>query len=110
MTLHSRNKGKRGELELAAVLSAYGFDSRRGQQFSGSADSPDVTGLPGIHIEAKRTEKFSLYDALAQAIGDAGTKLPVVMHRRNREEWVAVLRLADFIKIFKQAGGQINVG
>ena len=31
----SRNKGKRGELELAHVLQEHGFDARRGQQFAG---------------------------------------------------------------------------
>jgi hypothetical protein len=37
----SKRKGKRGELEFAAVLRAEGFQARRGQQFSGSPDSPD---------------------------------------------------------------------
>ena len=107
MTINSRQKGKAGELELAAVLREAGFDSKRGQQFHGGADSPDVTGIPGVHIEAKRVESGNLYNWLDQACADAGpASLPLVCHRRNRREWVAILRLSDFIKVFK--GGQSN--
>ena len=103
MTINSRQKGKAGELELAAFLRERGYEARRGQQFSGGADSPDVIGIPGIHIEAKRTEAGSLYAWLDQAIRDAGTsKTPLVCHRRNRREWVAILRLDDFLTILKQ--------
>ena len=44
---NSRRKGKEGELEVARILRDHGYDSRRGVQYSGSPDSPDVTGLPG---------------------------------------------------------------
>jgi len=92
----SKEKGKRGERELAKELSELlGVDARRGQQFAGSPESPDVVGIPGIHVECKRTEKFSLYDSLEQAIDDAGDDIPVVMHRRNRKDWVIVARLDD---------------
>ena len=53
-----REKGKRGERELAGILRDYGYDTRRGQQFCGSDGSADVVGLPGIHIECKRVEKL----------------------------------------------------
>ena len=42
MPIKSRTKGKVGELELAAKLSEAGFPATRGQQHSGSPDSPDV--------------------------------------------------------------------
>ena len=45
----SRDKGKAGERELASKLREYGYDARRGVQFHGGPDSPDVVGLPGIH-------------------------------------------------------------
>ena len=56
----SRDKGKRGEREVASLLRSYGYDTHRGQQYHGGKDSPDVVGLPGIHIEVKRTEAFRL--------------------------------------------------
>ena len=62
----SREKGKRGERELAGRLREYGYDARRGQQYSGM-DGDDVVGLPGIHIECKRVERLDLYAAMDQA-------------------------------------------
>lgn len=74
MRKNSRQKGASGERELARELArVLGCRARRGQQYSGSPDSPDVvTDIPGIHIECKRTETLRLYDALAQARRDAG--------------------------------------
>ena len=95
----SKTKGKVGEREVAAFLRAYGFaDAKRGQQFAGGGDSPDVAGLPGFHIEVKRCETFSLYAALEQAVGDADPrKIPIVFHRRNTKPWTVILRADDFL-------------
>ena len=90
-------KGKVGERELASELRRlFKIDARRGRQYSGSPDSPDViTDLP-IHAEVKRTERLSLYGSMKQAISDAGeNKVPVVFHRQNREDWLAIIRLND---------------
>jgi len=116
--INSRRKGKDGELELVAFLKAQGIEARRGQQFRGGGDSPDVIAngcLSGVHIECKRKEAGSLYEWLKQAIRDASVycidrarTLPVVMHRKSKEEWVAILRLEDFIAIMKQAEGNSN--
>jgi Holliday junction resolvase len=98
----SRNKGKVGERELAQELSrVLGVTARRGVQYSGGPDSPDVvTDIPNLHIECKRTEYFRLFEALEQAIHDAGAdQTPVVMHRPNRRPWVVVLRLDDLPKL-----------
>jgi Holliday junction resolvase len=97
-----REKGKRGERELASILRGYGYDAHRGAQYHGGNDSPDVTGLPGIHIEVKRTEALRIWDALAQAKADAGEKMPVVMHRRNDCEWIVIQPLKDWIEIYKE--------
>ncbi len=94
----SRSKGKRGERELAAELTrVLGITARRGQQFQGSPDSPDVvTDIQNVHFECKRTERFRLYESLEQAQNDAGPeKLPVVCHRQNGKPWVIVLKLDD---------------
>lgn len=85
------------------MLTDAGFAARRGQQFAGGRDSPDVVcdALPGIHLESKRTERLSVYEALAQARADCGDKTPVVAHRRNNRQWLAVMDLSDFLKILK---------
>jgi len=97
MGLRSRNKGKRGEREAAAELRRlFGVEARRARQFCGGDDSPDVvTGIEGVHFEVKRCESLRLYDALGQAIRDAGTKIPVVLHRQNAKQWLAIVRLDD---------------
>ena len=93
---NSRRKGAEGERDAAhALTEVYGCPCRRGQQFAGGPDSPDVLGVPGLHFEVKRTEKFSIYKAMAQAIRDAGDRVPVVLHRNNGGEWLHVMRLAD---------------
>ena len=99
----SREKGKRGERELANKLTEYGYNCRRGQQFCGLNGDADVVGLPGIHIEVKRTERLNLYDAMYQAKRDKKPEeIPVVMHRRNHCEWLAIIRLEDFISLYRE--------
>lgn len=103
MTINSRDKGKRGELEWSKFLRDRGFRARRGQQHAGGPQSPDVIcdALPGIHFEVKFTEQLSLYKAMEQASTDAGRKAPVVAHRRKGGEWLVVMRAEDWIKLAK---------
>lgn len=103
--MNSRVKGAAGERELSAKLREYGFDCHRGQQYHGGGDSPDVVGLPGIHIECKRVERLNIEAAMAQSRRDAeGTKdVPVVMHRRNREGWKVTMDLDDFMNLYVAA-------
>lgn len=99
----SRRKGANAEREVAELLRSHGFQARRGRQYSGSPDSPDVAhDIPGLFLEVKRTERFSLYPALEQAKQDrrAGD-IPVVMHRQNGREWVAVLSADDLLTILR---------
>lgn len=106
--MNSRDKGKRGELELAAWFKERGLDARRGQQFKGGTDSPDVivSALPGIHLECKRVEQGSPYLWLEQAIRDAVEfQIPVVAHRKNKRDWIAILRLEDLLKLVRNYHG-----
>ncbi len=100
----SRDKGAAGERELARELSrVLGVEARRGCQYHGGPGSPDVVAdIPDVHLECKRTERFRLYDALEQAIADAGEKVPVVAHRQNHKPWVVIARLEDLPKLATQ--------
>ena len=71
--MNSRNKGKRGERQWRDELRSHGYQARRGQQFSGSPDSPDVVcdGLPWIHFEVKAVERLNIEQAMEQARRDA---------------------------------------
>lgn len=105
--MNSREKGKRGELELAKKLREYGYEARRGQQFSGANGDPDVLGLPKIHIECKRVERQNLYDWVAQSNHDARDgEIPVVMHRKNHCDWLVTMSLDDFIKLYREYSGE----
>ena len=100
----SRDKGASGERELAHELSRlFGIEARRGCQFHGGPGSPDVTAdIPDVHIECKRTERLRLYEALQQAIVDAGEKVPIVVHRQNHKPWLLIARLDDLPRLAVQ--------
>ena len=101
--MNSRAKGAGGERELAKKLREYGYDCRRGQQFSGANGDADVVGLPGIHIECKRVERLNLEDAMAQSRRDAREgEIPVVMHRKTRCPWLVTTTLEDWIKFYRE--------
>lgn len=99
-----REKGKRGEREVASILREHGYSgARRGVQYSGGPDSPDVVGIPGIHFEVKRVEKLDLRSAMAQSIHDAEEReIPVVVHRRSREQWYITLSFEDFLELLEK--------
>lgn len=100
--MNSREKGKRGELEVAHILKEYGYDTRRGQQFSGLNGDADVVGLPGVHLEIKRVEKLNIDNAMAQSIRDAKEgEIPVVMHRKNRASWLVTMTFDEWIKLYQ---------
>lgn len=96
--MNSNAKGKRGERECAADhLEHWGVEARRGQQFAGGTDSPDVvTSLVGCHCEAKRVEKGNPYDWIEQAVEDADGCIPYVWHKRNNKPALLIVRFADF--------------
>jgi Holliday junction resolvase len=100
--VNSRSKGARGERAWRDVLKSYGINARRGRQFSGSPESPDViSDLTAIHWEVKWVERLDIYRALAQSIRDAGgNQIPIVAHKRNGTEWFISLRAKDFIEVF----------
>ena len=105
--MNSRQKGKRGELDHAHRLKNYGYEARRGQQYCGANGDADVVGLPGVHIEVKRTERFKLYDAMEQAERDAKAgETPVVVTRRNNKNWLVCMKLEDFMEMYE--GGKTN--
>ena len=108
-------KGRKAEFELSERLSAYGYSVTPGAALS-FGGVPDVTGLPGIHIECKRAERLSMTAALQQADRDAQRfqdGLPAVFHRRNREEWRVTMRLSDWLTLYgasKLAGNRTEKG
>lgn len=109
MPINSKRKGKTGEIEVAHILKDHGYDARRSQQFCGANGDADVVGLPGVHIEVKRTESLHLYPALEQAAADAReNETPVVFHRRNHKSWVVIMELEDFLELYKGESNNVH--
>lgn len=100
MSRMQRNKGTNGERELARFLTIRGHPARRGVQYSGSPESPDIVcpSLP-FHFEVKRTERLRIHESMRQAIRDAGDATPAVAHRRNRDDWLVTMRLSDLLEL-----------
>lgn len=102
----SKQKGARYELEVAHFLQAHGYpDAHRTAQHCGkTGDAGDVEGVPGLHIECKRVERLNLYSAYHQAVRDSSANgngnIPVVIHKKNREETLVTLSLDNFIQIY----------
>lgn len=101
----SQRKGREGELELARLLQGYGYDVQPGRAVSYGA-TPDLVGLPGVHIECKRNERLNVPEAMAQAVRDAekfGDGAPTVFHRRNRSGWLVTMRLPDWMELYRES-------
>lgn len=103
--MNSRDKGKRGELELANYLKERGYaTARRGVQYSGGPGSPDVSGLHGVHIEHKRLSAFAGYKFLDQSKRDsASDELSIVTIRADRREFIVLLTLDDFMELYERS-------
>jgi Holliday junction resolvase len=101
--VNSREKGKRGERQWRDELRANGYAARRGQQFSGSPDSPDVVcdSLPWIHFEVKAVERLNIEDAMAQARRDSGGKVALVAHRRSFRPWLVTMTAEVFFQFLR---------
>lgn len=101
--VNSKNKGKRGELELCHKLAEHGIEARRSQQYCGMDEGEaDIVGLFGIYAEVKRVEALNVSKAMSQAERDAiNGRMPTVFHRKNGEPWMVTMRLDDWAEMYK---------
>lgn len=102
MPINSKQKGKRGELEFAAwIRDNFKIPAIRGVQYAGMPDSPDIVAVQGMHFEVKRVEAINVEKCMLQAIRDAGPNVPVLAHRRDRQEWLITIRASDWVRASK---------
>jgi hypothetical protein len=98
-----QNKGKRGMDEFAQFLDDHGVRAIRGH----TTDCHHA--IAGVHFEVKRSERARTYEWLNQATLDASAgvftkeKIPVVAHRQNRKDWIAMMDLGDLMTILRKA-------
>ena len=106
--MNSRAKGKRGELEAALLLRQLGIPAKRSAQHSGALGLADLDTQDGVLWEVKLRERLEPYAFMAQAIRDASrsNRVPAVLMRSNRREWLIVIeasRLPEFARLMHGA-------
>ncbi|KPL28544.1 MAG: hypothetical protein AMJ72_02695 [Acidithiobacillales bacterium SM1_46] len=98
----SRNKGARGENELAAILSdELGTVVKR--KLGQARDGADDIEIGKFRIEVKRRETLAIMQWCKQI--EACTpkdQVPLVVFRQNGQEWRVVLRLRDLIPMIRE--------
>jgi hypothetical protein len=55
--------------------------------------------LAGYHQEIKRQEHISIWRAIRQAESEAAGRVPVVVFRRSRGEWMACMPMKHWLKL-----------
>ena len=105
MSRSQQRKGADGEKELTSLLRRAGYPvSWGGNKTYGAV--PDVSGLPGIHIECKRVEALNVTRAMEQAERDADRfrdGAPAVFHRRNQKPWLVTMLLEDWLRLYSSS-------
>jgi len=62
--------------------------------------------MPGLFVESKAVEKLSVHPVMMRAVQEAGSKLAVLAHKKNRTGWLLTMRLEDapaFVEMVKAA-------
>lgn len=110
MSRKSRDKGKRGERELALLFTGEGYPAKRfgfAQTRFGGCEGADVVceALPWLHIECKRYKTFmgaKLRDALEQAERDRKPNtIASVFHREDDAKWYVTMEAEDLFRIIR---------
>ena len=109
-SMNSRAKGARGERLWRDELRAQGFTARRGQQFSGSPDSPDVVceELKELHQEVKFVQSLNLDKACEQAERDSRGKRWIVAHKKNNKAWKVTMPSDLFFALLRDGMDCLN--
>lgn len=99
-----KTKGQIGENEVKAILIAHGFPLCRRNFASGAAGGNDLIGVPGYGIEVKRQENTKPWEWYEQCKEAASpTETPVVVFRRSRSDWMALLSFEDLLGVIRES-------
>jgi hypothetical protein len=97
--VNSRAKGCVGEREWRDEVKKRGYTARRGQQFSGNPDAPDVISELPFHFEVKRVQALNVGKAVEQAVRDCGGKPIAVAHRKNNSPWLVTMTADSWFEL-----------
>ena len=98
---NNRQRGKYGERSCRDAIKEHWLMSgaHRTGQTSAKVSGADLAGTGKLHVEVKLRKSLSVEKFLEQAIRDARPGLvPVVAMRRDKGEWLVMLRMRDSLK------------
>ncbi len=110
MACNARRKGSAGELEAAKALNAVlpHAQARRAQQFAGHHTAADLVceGLDGVMVEVKRRQSMNIHKVMKESQAHCTeAMLPMILHRKDNEEWLLTIRLEDLPKALEKLKG-----
>jgi hypothetical protein len=100
-------KGSLWEVVLAEFFATHGFPYAERRARRGSNDAGDISGIPGVMIEAKAVKTITLSDFMDEVrVEKANAKAQVgacVIKRRNHsvERAYVVMELQDWIELIR---------
>ena len=107
---NNKRKGAAGELEAAHALNAVlpHAKARRAQQYCGHETAADLVceGLDGVMVEVKRRQSMNIHKVMKEAQATStDAQLPIILHRKDNEEWLLTIRLEDLPKALQKLKG-----
>lgn len=107
-----RAKGTRWETKVVRALHDTGFVHAERRALRGTGDRGDITGIPGLVIEAKNHKRAELAqwvdEAAAERDRDGARYAAVWHHRRGKaaaEDGFVTMTGADFLRLLADAYG-----
>lgn len=110
MACNAKRKGSEGEREAAHALNAVlpHAKARRAQQFAGHHTAADLVceGLDGVMVEVKRRQSMNIHKVMSESVQHCKDGvLPMILHRKDNEQWLMTIRLEDLPLALKKLKG-----
>ncbi|PYO40132.1 MAG: hypothetical protein DMD33_18785 [Gemmatimonadetes bacterium] len=106
MSRSERDKGRRGEREVAAIHEAHGATVRGLEGGGDHAISYGANASVRLHSECKRQETARPWAWILQAASEAPPgSIPVVHFRRSRSRWLAIIDAEELAELCRKAAG-----
>lgn len=110
MSRRERDKGRRGEAEVAAIYREHGLTVRGLEAGGDHLVASAGAGRIRIHSEVKRQETARPWSWFEQASSEASPGcIPVVAFRRNRSPWLAIVELEELVTLVVAAARAVEL-